>query len=712
MNVKRDIRFRVYIAFTAICLLGVAIVVKAALIQFKEGPRLRAEARQMHTRTDTLRADRGNIYSEDGTLLSSTIPQFDVHWDFSVVKPDTFVRYRDTLGRLLSGLLGKGTPAVWTAKLNKAFNDSARYFELGKNLHYGQYQTVRTFPILNKGQRRGGLIVDTRNKRVNPYGILASRTLGKSNFVWKGEGATARQVKSVAGLEATCDSILSGFDGSCVKQRVVGGRWTTVDGSVVEPQHGKDIVTTIDLGVQTIAENALQNVIEKYNCERGTCVVMEVQTGKIKALANIGYDPKSGTYGEYENYALVQAEPGSVFKMATLLSLLRDGLINVEDLVNCEGGSKDFGTRTMHDSHHGAGTMSIKKAFAQSSNVGMAKLAVEHYYKEPEKFVKHLRDMHLLDKTGIELAGEYKPSIISPDRKIWQPIILPWLATGYHVTITPLHTAMLYNAIANNGKMMKPYLIHSVREYGKDVKVTEPVVLEEALADTSAIRQLRQCAEEVVLSGTGHHIESPFYKIAGKTGTAQVFDPAKGISYKMGVYQGTFVGYFPADKPRYTICVVIRTKPRAGTYYGGTLSAPVFRMVADKIFASGLGAWGGPLDSLSRISKGQMPAKATTAARFSALLASLGKKADASVKGAALAQLQVDTSGKQVSVAPRYAAKGVVPDVTGLGLRDALFLLEKQGLHVRVQGSGAVQVQSIAPGSASRKGETIILQLG
>jgi cell division protein FtsI (penicillin-binding protein 3) len=317
-----------------------------------------------------------------------------------------------------------------------------------------------------------------------------------------------------------------------------------------------------------------------------------------------------------------------------------------------------------------------------------------------------------LDKTGIELAGEYQPTLISPKSKWWKPIILPWLATGYHITITPLHTAMLYNAIANNGRMMKPYLIHSVREYGQDVKVTEPVVLEESIADTASIRQLQACAEEVVLTGTGHHIESPFYKMAGKTGTAQVYDPSKDISYKSGVYQGTFVGYFPADKPRYTICVVIRTLPRAGTYYGGTLSAPVFRMVADKIFASGLGAWEGPLDSLSRISKGAMPAKATTAAHFSALLGKLGRQAEAPVKGSMLAQLQVDTAVKKVSIAPRFAPKGLVPDVTGMGLRDALFLLEKEGLHVRVQGSGAVQMQSITPGSAFRKGETIILQLG
>ncbi len=713
MNIKKDIRFRVYVAFTAICLLGAAIVGKAAFIQYKRGPELRKDARKQHTRTDTLRAERGAIYSEDGTLLSSSIPEFDVHLDLTITRPDSFHRYRDTLGSLLSGLLGRGTPAQWTARLAKAYGDSTRYLEIGKKIPYHQYQTLRTFPIFNRGQRYGGVIVDAKEKRINPYGMLAARTLGKSNFVWKGTGEEARLVKSVAGLEATCDSILSGTDGIAVKQRAVGGRWVTLEGSVVEPQDGRDIVTTLDLGMQTIAENALLSVLEKYNCERGTCIVMEVATGKIKALANVGLDPKTGEYGEWENYALVQADPGSVFKMATLLALSRDGLLNVEDLVNCEGGSKDFGSRTMHDSHHGAGTMPIREAFAQSSNVGMAKLAVEHYYKEPEKFVAHLKALHLLDKTGIELAGEYKPTIIAPGTKYWQPIILPWLATGYHVTITPLHTAMLYNAVANGGKMMKPYLIHAVREHGRDVHVTEPVVLEEAITDSAAVRQLRACVEEVVLSGTGKHIQSPFYQIAGKTGTAQVADPAKGITYRMGVYQGTFVGYFPADKPKYTVCCVIRTRPHAGTYYGGTLAAPVVRMVADKIFASTSGSWGGPLDSLSRISKGRMPAAAAPAARYDRLLGALGRPAAVrGAAGSAVSHLSVDTGTRAVRVEARHCAPGTVPDVHGAGVRDAVYLLEKAGLTARISGSGTVASQSIPPGTPVRRGDVVVLQLG
>lgn len=694
-------------AFTGICLLGVAIIVKAALIQIKEGPKLRELSYQMNTRTDTLRAERGNIYSEDGTLLSSTIPQFDVHVDLTVIKKDTFYHYVDTLSRGIASLIGKGTAAQWKKKLTNAYEDSSRYMELGKNLYYHQYQELRSFPVFNKGQRRGGLIVDTRNKRVNPYGMLASRTIGVSRMVWKGVGEKARQVKNVAGLEATCDSILSGLDGSCVKQRVVGGRWATVDGSVVEPQNGRDIVTTLDMGIQGIAENALMSVLQQYNCERGSCLVMEVQTGKVKAMASLGRDSVSGKYTENLNYTTVLAEPGSTFKLATLTSLLNDGYIHVDDMVDCEGGAHDFGKRVMHDSHHGLGVMTIRNAFAQSSNVAMGKLANEHYYKNPEKFVEHLEKLHLLDRTGIELAGEPKPVIIRPGSKHWNHTILPWMGTGYGVMITPLHVCMLYNAVANNGKMMKPYLIHSIREYGKDTKVFEPTVLEESIASESAIKELQSCTNEVVINGTGKHIQSPHYGIAGKTGTAQVAD--KGITYRMGVYQGTFVGYFPTDKPRYTICVVIRTRPHAGSYYGGTLSAPVFRMVSDKIFASGIGSWAGPLDSFKRMG-GTIPAKATMARSYRTLLAAVGKKPDLQVPNNAIAQLQVDTQ-KNISVNQKQQVRGIMPDVTGMGLRDALYMLERQGLHVRIVGSGTVRDQSIAPGEQVAKGRTIVLQL-
>ncbi|RYD95432.1 MAG: PASTA domain-containing protein [Sphingobacteriales bacterium] len=390
-------------------------------------------------------------------------------------------------------------------------------------------------------------------------------------------------------------------------------------------------------------------------------------------------------------------------------ALLSDGLINVESAVNCEGGAKQFANRVMHDSHHGLGVMPIKNAFAQSSNVAMASLAQRFYGSEPEKFIAHLKRLHLTKRTGIDLAGERRPAVIEPGTQHWSATTLPWLATGYNILVSPLHTCMLYNAVANNGKMMKPYLVSAVREYGKDVKSFGPKVLVEKIASDEAVKQLRACVEEVAITGTGKHIASPYYKVAGKTGTAQVAD--KGIRYTDRVYQGSFVGYFPADNPRYTIAVVIRTKANSNAYYGGTLAAPVFRMIADKIFASGLGDWDDPLDSIARKSKVGLTARYAASARnYQQMLNALDRTAAMEVSDKTIGSMEIDTN-KRATVKPAAVYHGIVPDVKGLGLKDAIYILENEGLKVSVQGRGTVKGQSLAPGARISKGQIIILQL-
>lgn len=666
-------------------------------MQTKEGPRLRELAKEMRTHNTVLPAERGNIYTEDGLLLCSSIPEFDVRVDFSVIKKDTFYRYSDSLAACLSGLFKDGTKAQYKQLLTAAFKGQEKYFTLKKNLPYYQYQAIRNFPIFNKGKRVGGLIVESRIKRINPYGMLAYRTIG-----------LYRENAQTTGIEATFDSVLHGVNGSRLDQKVTGNVWMPVEGSEIDPLNGRDVVTTIDISIQEVTEHALLSVLKQYECLYGTVVVMEVQTGKIRALVNLGRQ-KNGSYWEDFNYAMIPSEPGSTFKMATLTALLNDGYINVENDVNCENGQKPFADRVMHDSHHGLGIMPIRNAFAHSSNVAMASLAWRYYANDPKKYIDHLKKLHLNTRTGIDLLGERRPSMIEPGERDWRTTTLPWMAIGYGILITPLHTAMLYNAVANNGKMMKPYLISAIREYGKDVQVFEPTVLEEAIADEDAVKQLRACAEEVVLSGTGKHIQSPFYTIAGKTGTAQVAD--QGIRYSDGVYQGSFVGYFPTDKPRYTIAVVIRTKPHSNSYYGGTLAAPVFRMISDKIFASGLGHWDGPLDSIAKSGKVVLAAKlAATEDSYSKLLRTLGKQAQIEAAPNAIAQLILD-SNRNAYIRRKTVYHGLVPDVKGLGLRDAVYLLENEGLKVTIQGRGIIQGQSIAPGTKISKGQNIILLL-
>ena len=671
------------------------ILGKAAWVQVVNGPHLRSMARNMNLRNDTLFAERGNIYSEDGVLLCSTIPQFDLHIDFSVIKKDTFDKYKDTLAESFSAILKDKSKAAYLYELTAEFNDTARYYELAHNLPYYDYQLIKQLPIMKLGSRRGGLVVEQKNKRINPFNVMALRTIG----LW-------RKNSQVIGLEATYDSVLKGANGYCIKQRMPGGQWMIIQGSEQEPTNGFDLVTTLDVSIQDIAEHALESQLSKFECLYGTCIVMEVKTGKVKAIANLGRQ-KDGSYWEDFNYAMIPTEPGSTFKLMTLLSLFNDKHITVEDQVNAQGGSASFGNRTMKDSHLGLGVLSVKQAFALSSNVAMAKLAYQFYAANPTVYTNFLKKLQLDQKTGIDLLGERKPVVKTPLNKSWSATSLPWMATGYEVMIAPLRTCMIYNAVANNGTMMKPYLVNAIRSFDKDVQVFEPEVVVPQIASKDAIRQARQALEEVVLTGTGKHIQSPFYSIAGKTGTAQVAD--KGITYTDGVYQGSFVGYFPANNPTYTIAVVIRTKPHSGAYYGGTIAAPVFRMIADKIYANSIGQNHNQFDSLAKVNNSNVVAVAQQGSKVNKILQALSYKYT-NASNATWTQLQdVNSTGARSAGVPIYANN--MPDLSNMHLSRAIALLEACGLKVEVKGAGQKVSQSILPGQKIVKGQKVTITL-
>jgi cell division protein FtsI (penicillin-binding protein 3) len=699
-NIKSDIRFRVYVTFTCIFLLGCAVIIKAALIQANEGPRLRSMAREMHTRFDTLIAERGNIVNEDGILLSSSIPEFEVHIDFSVIDSTLFDQKIDTLCTCLATLFATNgkTADQYKEEFVNAYDNGNKYYLLARKLKYYEYEALRGFPIFNKGKAYGGFIADPKEKRKLPYDKLARRTIG------------VFRDSNITGLEAKYNKLLKGENGRRVVQKATGSVWVPIEGSEVDPQNGKDVVTTLDMNVQNVAYHALLSKLQEYECLYGTCIVMEVATGKIRTMVNLGRQ-EDGSYDEDFNYATIPTEPGSTFKLATLISLLGDKKIkSVEENVDIQGGRRQFGNRVMSDSHPDArlGVMPIWKAYAISSNVGMAKLAETYYHDEPSKFVAHLRSLLLDKRTGIDLLGERKPFITDPKSSLWSGTTLPWMATGYGVMITPLHTCMLYNAVANNGKMMRPYLVSAIREYGRDVQTFEPQLLA-TVADSAAVAQLRKCTRAVVTDGTGKGIESPYYTMAGKTGTAQVAD--KGIRYTDGVYQGSYVGYMPFENPKYTICVVIRTKPHSAAYYGGTIAAPVFRMVADKIFSQNMGAWSAPLDSMAKVGTAIMPAKAATAATYDVLLGRLNKKMPVVADYRNNMMQLVTDSNRHAEVLAKHVYRGVMPDVTGMKLKDAVYMLENFGLRVRVVGKGKVQYQSVPTGTRLLKGQNILLQL-
>jgi cell division protein FtsI (penicillin-binding protein 3) len=692
LDIKRDIRFRVYLSFTGIVLLAIAVIVKAAIIQFSEGEELRAKAEKARTKSEILLPERGNIYTESGQVLSSTIPQFDLRIDFKAIDKDTFNTYVDTLAQCIANLFKDAPAAAYRHQLQTAFRKKERYWLLKKNAAYYQYQEARHFPIFNKGKNRGGFIAEAKSKRVNPYGMLAYRTIG----LWR------ENVDNI-GLEKTYDSTLSGQAGSRVVRKATGNVWIPIEGSEIDPVNGRDIVTTIDIDIQDIAEHALLRVLEANKCQYGTVIVMETQTGKIRALANLGRQA-DGSYWEDFNYAMLPSEPGSTFKLMSLMALLDDGYVTINDPVNVQGGIAYFGGQRVIDDHTGMGTVPVITAFAKSSNVAFAKLINDKYSKDPMKYIAHLQKLGLDKPTGVDIVGERKPLIKTTKHSRWNKVTsLPWIAYGYESLITPLHTCMVYNAVANNGKLMKPYLVSAIREYGHERKVA-PVVLNESIAKKSTIEQMQKAMRAVVTDGTAKKIQSPYYNAAGKTGTAQVAD--KGITYADGVRQGSFVGYFPYEKPQYTIAVVVRSTPH-GPYYGAVVGAPVFKEIADKLYANHVGGWTIPSDSTK--ARPSWIAKNATADNMAGVLRSLGISSP-KYSGLNIASLHSDAEGKP-------AIRGVnvngaqVPDVTGMGLKDALFILENSGLTVTVSGSGKVAAQSLTAGTKLIKGQNIHLQL-
>lgn len=697
MSYRRDIRFRAYVTFTALLLLGVAIVFRIVYIQFVKGDELREMSMKSHTKTEILDAQRGNIISSDGQLLSSTKPLFDIRIDFKSINKDTFYTHLDDLSQKIANLFGDKSKAVYKTELEKAFLEEKRYYLLKKDIQYYEYQLLRTFPIFNKGSRRGGFIAENKPKRENPYGIYGYRTIG----LW-------RKNASNVGLEKSYDDFLAGKDGSRVLRKTTGNVWIPVRGSELEPENGKDVVSTIDIRIQEIAEKALMESLQLHKCQWGTVIVMEVETGKIKALANLGRQ-KDGTYWEDKNYALEANEPGSTFKLMSLLALIDEGHVKITDQVNVEGGVKKFGNQTVRDDHKGYGTLTIKNAFAKSSNVAFSKMVNQYFREEPMKYIERLQSLRLNEKTGIDVLGEGTPLIKTTKSKSWNKVTsLPWIAYGYESLITPLHTCMVYNAVANNGRLMKPYLVDEIKEYGQVVKKFEPVILNSSIAKPETIAQLKESLREVVISGTGKRVQSQYYNAAGKTGTAQVagmFD-GKFFPYSAGIKQGSFVGFFPYERPKYTIAVLVRSTP-GGAYYGGVVAAPVFKIIADKLFAMHIGGWPVPED---RKEKGQVNhMKNALPMTFTSALTDFAIDKNIQENFAIGRPSQSD---KQLRIEYTNITGTKIPNVVGMGLKDAVYILESIGLKVQVDGFGKVVEQSIPPNEDINKYKSIVIKLG
>jgi cell division protein FtsI (penicillin-binding protein 3) len=704
MEVKRDILWRVYLCFLGIVALSLVVLGKVFYIQHAQGAYWRGLSDSLHQKFIELDAERGTIYSEDSSMLSTSIPYFNIYIDFGAdglreKNGRRFTENLDSLSLCLAGLFHDQSAAAYRKDLLTGYRTTDRYYLLQSNISFEKYQQLRNFPLVRQGRNKSGFIAEVNNKRLNPFGLLANRTIGLAR-------ANAQNV----GLERTYDTVLKGEVGRRLVRYIAGGTYIPVEGYEIESENGKDIITTLDVNIQDIAENALQKELILNEAEHGTCIVMEVATGKIKAIANLGRQP-DGTYWEDLNYAIRATEPGSTFKLATLLSLLEDKKITLNDNLNLEGGSWKVSGRTVYDAEpHENKTFTIKQAFEISSNVAMAKLAVAHYSNSPNQFVDHLKKLRLNQTTGVDLLGEGMPIVKTPKSRTWSATSLPWMAFGYEVLVTPLQTLALYNAVANNGRMMKPYLVSALQESGITVKENKPTVLIEKICSETTLKQLQDCLYAVCNStdegATGAKLfKNSFYKVAGKTGTALVANGSHG--YAEHIYQSSFVGYFPANAPKYTCIVVIKNKPFSKVYYGAAVSGPVFKELADKLMSAN------PDPTV-------LPALVKDSARFyyagltrdiKQVQQTLNVSYTDSAGKNEWSRLYASASGSRPVLGRQIVSRQIVPDVKGMGLKDALYLLESMDLHVSVNGSGKVKTQSMEPGSALVKKATIAIQL-
>jgi cell division protein FtsI (penicillin-binding protein 3) len=715
MDIKKDILWRVYLCFLGMTLLAVAVLGRAFYIQTVQGAYWQSMGDSMHQKFVPLDAERGSIYSEDGNLLSTSVPVFDVYVDFGAegLTEKGGKRFKDNIDSLSMALADlfadstaaqNKTAAQYKKEMQLAFKNGDRYYPLKKKISFTQYKALREFPLVRQGRNKSGFIITARDKRINPYILLANRTIGISRD----------NPKNNVGLEQSYDSLLRGTKGQRLV-RYAAGAYMPVEGLEVEPENGMDIITTLDTYIQDVAENALYNMLSYNNSLHGTAIVMETATGKIKAIANLGRQP-DGTYAEDLNYGVGKAtEPGSVFKLATLLALLEDKYVDKNTIVNCEGGAKTFYGLRIKDSHLGAGEITVKEAFLRSSNVAFAKLADQYYHNQPSKFLSHLHRFRLDTLTGIDItATSGRPTIKSPKNRSWAHTTIPFMAHGYEELVTPLHMLTFYNAVANNGRLMKPYLVSAIKEYGVNVKTIAPTVLVDKICSDEALAQAKECLGAVVdsLHGTGHKVlydTTAGYTIAGKTGTAVTALDNQGYRKGNKIYQASFIGFFPADKPKYTMAVVVQNTRESRWVYGADVSGRVFKEISDKIY--------------SRYLSGK---KYTAPFTDTALYAAYGLKNDLDAIFSTLNMPFVDSATgagywRQAVVKKNTAAlktaqgkamqPPAVPDLAGMGLKDAVYLAENAGLKVNITGRGRVIGQSVPAGATLKKGQSITLFL-
>lgn len=659
MAIKNDNIISYRLAFVVVCVVAFAfaIAIKLFNIQWVGGDYYRKLAKQRTVKNFEIPANKGNIYSSDGSLLATSVPEYTIRFDAVTPSEENFEKYYVALSDSLAKLVGKSS-GEFQRDLRKAKNTKNRYFLVAKKLTFTEYMRVKEFPLFKLGANKGGIIAEQQTVRKHPVGLIANRTIGYERDGNQGKG-----------LEYAFRKYLNGTNGHHWMQKIAKNQWKPIsDVNELDPVDGYDVISTIDVFIQDIAHHALLKQLEFYKADHGCVVVMETNTGYIKAISNLGKS-EDGSYFETQNYALTEShEPGSTFKLMDLIALIDDKKADTSSVYNSNGGIVTIQGRPVKDSnHHGYGIASLAKGFEVSSNTILVQATYQAYKNNPWQFINRINSYGLNKKQGLQIKGEGQPVIPQPGAKNWYGTTLPWMAFGYGVSMTPLQTLSLYNAVANDGKMVKPIFVSEIKEWSKTIKKYDPQVINPKICSDETLLKVRKVLENVVKNGTGKSLYSADFSMAGKTGTAQVNYSKAEMSYA-----SSFVGYFPADQPKYSCIVVVHNPDKSKGYYGADVAGPVFKRIAQKIFTD--------VPNTNKFTNIKLKSK-----KQEALYSEFEKKSQGNTNK--------------------------VPNVKGMAGMDAVSLLENLGFKVKFIGVGKVKKQSINPGETFKKNQIITIEL-
>ena len=695
---NRESLIRLYSVYFLVHFMGLGIVFQIFYLQIFKGEQLKSDANKQIFISKKVLAPRGNIYAsnEQKTSLALSVPRYKVFVDLVTIREQDFMENISDLSDSLSVLLARKTSNEWKSELEGQRLDSNRYFFIARGLRNDQIERLRKFPIFNLGKYRGGCIILKSNQRVKPYGMLANRTVG---YAVENDGKKSILV----GIEGAFNEYLKGQNGQMLMEKIRGNEWKPVDDELsIEPVPGSDVYTSIDVNIQDVAESALLKQLREQKAQKGCAVLMEVKTGFIKAIANLSFDPKTETYFEAQNHAVgLASEPGSTFKLASLLVALEQGKVEITDSVDMTG-RYEFYDNYLTDGGKIYGRNTVKDAFEKSSNV-ISQIIYDNYKTEPQEFIDGLKEIGIHQKLGLSILGEGVPLIKESSDPTFTGITLPWMSIGYELKMTPLQTLALYNAVANEGTLLQPQFVKYIKK-GSDIqKEYKPRILNASICSKSTLRDLKLMLEGVVERGTAKNIKARGFSIAGKTGTSKIAQGSKGYGNK---YQASFCGYFPSRDPVYSCIVVVQGPTK--NIFGSVVSGTVFKEIADKVYAQEFQNENIVLkDTLN------LYPYSRSGDKMSFLVASENMRIPVEdLTNESNEWISTRTGKDAIKIIHKKTQKGLVPNVVGMGLIDATYMLEKHGLFVQPVGSGIVREQSIKAGLRINKGQKIILQLG